>query len=241
MRFKLEDNTQEAFQFLLLGAVIVLGIRLIIGGIGLWLESGTNDELLHAVSAYRNNYLLRDGTTVVTGGMDIFGRLSMAFLASLLAGVLGSVIAAGVASLSRKPTIAAAVQGARFGLLIMLALATYSALFLAARAVRLTNEGAIFLERKALPGGLSLPMPASEELLPWKAVNYLHQRSRATGLQGCGVHEEVVLQAHGQTVERLLSRTIPTGADCGRSISLAKDNDLRLIRAIENSFITSSQ
>lgn len=237
MKLKLEDNTQEAFQFLMLGAAIVLVIRALIAGIGLWLESGTSHELADAVSAYRNSYLLHKGNVIVIGGMDIFGRLSFAFLLAVIAGILGSIIGAGIAKLLKRSSLSAAVQGARFGLLIVFAVATYSALFLPARAVELTDEGALFLERPSLPGGSSFPLPAKSELITWDRVKDLQLHSRAEGIQGCGVHEEVILRSDQR--QRIVAVAIPSGNDCDQAIGEAQGNAERLIKAIERKFLAA--
>ncbi|MDQ3101028.1 MAG: hypothetical protein M3R08_06550 [Bacteroidota bacterium] len=234
MKLKLEDNTQEAFQFLLLGAAIVLIVRAAIAGIGLWLESGSESALIEATAAYRNNFLLNNRNVIVIGGMDLFGRLSVALVLSIGAGIAGSLIAAGIARAFNRPMLPAAVLGARFGLIITLAITIYSGLFLPARSAELSDQGMRIIDRRSLPGGLSVPFSGNEELIQWKEISHLEQRSGSENT-GCGVREEVLL--HSDQAGRTIASEIPSGKDCDQAIAVAKRNGKILMEAITKTYL----
>ena len=58
MRAKLEDNTQEALQFLLLGGAIVLGTRLLIAGADQLIGTGGDAALQEVIADHRRGFLL---------------------------------------------------------------------------------------------------------------------------------------------------------------------------------------
>src|SRR5690606_26742349 len=119
MRAKLEDNTQEALQFLLLGGAIVLGIRLLIAGAE-HLIGGSSDAVLQEAITYHRTGWLLPATYWTIGAAAIEGRLAMALLLSIGAGILFSLIGAALAAITGRRPIPAAVIAARWGLVIFL-------------------------------------------------------------------------------------------------------------------------
>src|SRR5690606_14938312 len=124
MRAKLEDNTQEALQFLLLGGAIVLGIRLLIAGADHLIGGSGDAALQDVISDHRRGFLLPANNWTI-GAAAIEGRLAMALLLSIGGGILFSLIGASIAAIAGRRTIPAAVIAARWGLVIFLFLGIY--------------------------------------------------------------------------------------------------------------------
>ena len=93
MRIRLDDNAQEAFQFLVLGAGGLLLMRVLYHGVeGTLLAPDETSPLEQAIAVFRDGYLLREHNLLVTGGSGIGGRLAMAFLGAIAAASLAAVL-----------------------------------------------------------------------------------------------------------------------------------------------------
>ncbi len=235
MRYKLEDNTQEAFQFLLLGAAIVLVLRAVIGLAGLWMGGHIDEALVGSIAEHRSGFILTDPLTIVAGGMDIYGRLAYAALLTLIAGVAGSVGGAALSRIFNGPTIPWAVAGARAGLIIMAAAGLYSALFLPAHTVTITPHAAMIHKRATLPGGLALPWTVENTEVAWQTVTGIRQRVRDHGPQACGIQQETVLISNEGI--HLLARSVPSGVDCDESIADHRERAQRLEALISERYL----
>jgi hypothetical protein len=233
MRFKLEDNTQEAFQFILLGAAIVLVLRLAIHGAGLLVSAGDPDMLNELSAHYRNDYVITDPTVLVSGGMDITGRLSFAALLAMGAAILGGAIGWFAARSTGGDTVKVAVRAARLGLLTVLVPLLYSALLLPPGSVELTPEEAI-VRRRASVGGLGMPWPAREERIPWSSVSSVQQR-RIANTGACGVMVETVLHTPDAIIP--MTRTAPGGRDCDAAIAGAGQMSTRLAQLVRERYL----
>ena len=238
MKWELEDNTQEAIQFLALGAWIVLMVRALVGGIVLLLESGSVNELADATLPYRNSYLLANSQLVVIGGMNVFGRLAFALLISSLAAIGASLIATVVARAFGRNRLSFAVSVARVVLIFTAAIGIYSALFLPPRSASVGDNGITFSTRPALAGELSFPWPATEEFIPWEDVHGLEYRQIAIGGKACGVQEGIFVRS--VKAERIFSQTVPEGNACEQEIAAATKASRRLIDAVTITYLDKS-
>jgi hypothetical protein len=209
MAVKLDDNAREALQFLMLGAAMVLVVRLVIGGVQML---PAEDPFLNdLVNGHRNGFLLLDAGSVVVGGLDLTGRLAVALAAALAGGLAGSLVGGALAYLMGRVPLATAVHGARAGMLLVLGFGVCSALFLPARVVQFLPAGIRVLERPALPGGLGLPLPANILLLHWNEIHEVDRRSVSIS-EGCGSREELLVLTPGG--RQAIVSTTPSGRNC---------------------------
>ena len=210
MGLRIDDNSREAFQFLLLGAGIVLLLRA-----GLWALDqaagpGADDLVGSVADATRNGYLVAPGTLVIDG-TDLAGRLALATLFAVATGVLASLLGGGVANLLRREALRGAVRGARWGLLLGGAWGLYAVLFLPPAAAHIGDTAIRLQHRPALLGTLALPWPATERHIAWSAVEHLGTRSVGNGLLWQEWREEAYVTLAGEEVA--IAACTPTGSD----------------------------
>ncbi len=221
---RVDDNSQEAFQFLSLGAGIVLLLRLVWWLVDRQLTGGGTgpDDLFEAL---RNGYLVGPDT-VVAGGVSLPGRLAIAALTTLAGGLILSVAGGWLARGLHGEPIRAAVRGARWGMLVVGAWALYAVLFLPPVSARISEEGVRIRQRSALLGEVALPLTASERMIPWSELGIVEARTVSSGYQGCNTQEEVVLRMEQEDI--VLARIVPGTKDCATSTALARQHMQRL-------------
>ena len=211
MRIGLDDNTRDALHFVLLGSGVLLLLRLIVAGIGLLLEAPFESDLTESIAGFRNGYLLSDPGILVSGGMELPGRLAAAVILSVVAGIVGAILFSLVARISRGDARRAAVQGARAGSILMLVWALYAAFFLPPLSARVDEGGITVTERVSLSDGISWPWPASGTMIPWKEISSVEHRSAVRSVP-CWSHENVVITT--REGEHVIASITPQGAEC---------------------------
>src|SRR5690606_9594074 len=102
--------------------------------------TGGDVALQEAIAGHRNGFLL-DAQSWTIGAVAIEGRLAMALLLSIGAGILFSLIGAAFAAIVERSIIAMAVIFARWGLVIFLFTGIYCALLLPAESIRISDQG----------------------------------------------------------------------------------------------------
>ena len=235
MKWELEDNTQEAIQFLMLGAAIVLAIKALVVGVDLLFDENTGSELGQIAAFHRKSFILSGRDVIVVGGMDLFGRLAVAFLLSIAAAVVGSLIGLLIARGSGKPFLPTTVGGARFGLVIVGATALYSALFLPPSTVQISSEGTMFRSRIAIADAISIPFTLDRYEIPWQQVDSVVHRQIDLDDRACGVIDRVELITNGNAITIL--EEIPEGSDCARSRSITRENSRELIELLYTNYL----
>jgi hypothetical protein len=218
MRFRLDDNSQEAFQFLAIGAGMVLLARLAFWGVDRMVGGHASDALEVAIEATRNGFLLPRNTLVV-GASELTGRLAMAALLTLITASLAAAVGGAVAALLGASRTRAAVRSARWALLLAGAWCLYAVLFLPPASTRIDADGLVLTERRMLLGEIAWPLSARSRTLPWHEVDLLQPRSVSTAMHGCGSMEELVL--HTQEERLVVARIIPSGGNCADDRAMA--------------------
>jgi hypothetical protein len=156
MKFELEHNTQEAVQFVLLAAAIVLGLRLMIGGAEL-LIGAEEDEVL---SYYRNGFLLEKGT-IAYSSVDLIGRIALAALIALSGSVILGAIAGSVAMGLNRSFMRSAMITIRYSMILLFLIGLYSALFLPEEKLHL-EDVALVVEKRNTFLHLGIPFTSKE-------------------------------------------------------------------------------
>jgi hypothetical protein len=153
------SNAQEAFQFLALGAGIVLVIRLIVAAFGLWSSDASGDTLAEACAPFRNGYPLIGKHTLVVGGLPMIPRLAVAGLFVLWCGVLMATFLWVVARSFKRGTLRIAVIGGRIGLLLGAVWAVYCLLCVPAQwtEVRAKEKQLLLHSRTTFMGEIPWP------------------------------------------------------------------------------------
>jgi len=235
MRLRLNDNTQEALQFLVLGSGIVLGGRLAYLGALKALERTSNDPLDAAIAAFGQGYLLANERTAVLEGMDPGGRAALAFVLALATGAVLAVLGYAVARMLRRDAIRAAVIGGRTGLLLAGMWGLFAALALPPVSATIGEEGIVLRSRPAFLGELSLPAPAQERIVLWSAITEVGTRSIASRFDGCGSRERVVVLVGTEVVH--IAGRLPSGPDCNDALHAARNDAERLATEVRRSLV----
>ncbi len=216
----LNDNFQEALQFLTLGAGIILGTRLAyLGGVTV-LARRKGDALQESLQPFGHGYLISDPDTWVVQSMNVGGRAALALALAIAMAILMALIATAIARLLNKAALPLATAAGRSGLLIGAIWGLFAALTLPPVTARMNAEGITLESRPALFGELSLPLPASSTTFPWDANSSVSIRSMDTHAVGCGSMEEVILEWNGEI--HVLAQLRPEGRDCGEAVQFAR-------------------
>jgi len=230
MPTRIDENAQEALQFLMLGSGIVLGSRLLYIGALYFSNSAEPDALQEAISAFGHGYLLSGGRTMVVQGMAPGGRLAMALILSLLGGIALALISAGMARILKANSLRWAVLGARAGLVIAGAWGLYAALTVPPVSTVVREDGILLRSRPAFLGALSWPVPAHETFLSWESIEAIDTRSQASSYEGCGTHEQVVAISGGEY--HALAGMTPEGRDCNDALHSARAETKDLVAVL---------
>ncbi len=171
MKIELPDNAREAFQFLALGAGIVLAIRLVVAAFGLWSGHVNVDPLAEACAPFRNGYPLVGKHTLVVGGLPVIPRLAVAGLFVLLCGAALALLVWPIGKVFKwqgRPTF---VMGGRTGLLLGGAWAVYCLLGLPAERAEVRQKEIVLQSRTAFLGVIPWPLPGTEVHLPLVSID----------------------------------------------------------------------
>lgn len=225
-RIGLDDNTRDALHFVVLGAAVLLVLRLLVAGVVMLLDAQLTAELAVSIAGFRNGYLLRDPQLLVTGGMELPGRLASAAIAAVCAGVCLALLFGAGARVLGGDVQRSALRGGRTGLVLVGVWCFYAVLFLPARGLRVDGDVITVIHRKALLDALSAPWPATEHVVPWNAITGFERRTIMNPVAGCGTEEQVVmLTING---EQVVASITPRGADCVLAERDAVDRTTRL-------------
>jgi hypothetical protein len=231
MRTRIDENAQEALQFLMLGSGIVLGARLLYLG-ALHFVNSTGPDALHlAIANFDHGYLLGGNSTLVVQGMAPGGRLAMALVLSIIGGIVLALIGGGMARIFKADGRRWAVLGARAGLVIAGAWGVYAALTLPPVCTVVREDGVLLRSRPAFLGALSWPVLPQETFLSWESIEAIETRSVASGYDGCGSHEQVVALSGSSTYA--LAGLIPEGRDCNEALHSAQAETKDLVIVLE--------
>lgn len=231
MGTRLNDNVQEALQFLMLGSGIVLGSRLAYLGVAQLLMDRTDDPLAASVQAFGHGYLLADANTLVVLGMNIGGRMALAFVLALLAGILMALLGVVLARLFNRAMIPFAVGLGRAGLLVAGAWGLFAAFALPPITTTVESDGLLLSTRPAFLGELSWPLPASAQKLAWTEITAIEARTSASSAVGCGSWVEVVVTVVGTT--HSIAGIVPEGRDCNEALHFARWHTEQLAQVLD--------
>lgn len=231
MRLGLEDNTRDALHFVVLGAGVLLALRLLVSGVQLLLDPPPTSDLPALLATFRNGYLLRDPNILVTGGMDLPGRLAIAGVLGALGGMGLAAVFGSIAYAARRGPRKSAIRGGRAGLLLAAAWGLYAALLLPPSSVQVRSQGLLFTDRRALFNAISLPWPGGDHMLPWTATSGIKKRSIARSFNGCGAQEQVL--AMTKEGHHVIAELIPRGPDCDASLRDAAERTTRLAALLD--------
>lgn len=228
----LNDNFQEALQFLTLGTGIILGTRLAyLGGVSM-LAPKRSDALHETLQPFGHGYLLSDPDTWVVQSMNVGGRAALALALAIALSIMMALIATIIARSLRKDALPIAIAAGRGGLLIGVIWGLFAAVAMPPDSVRLSDHGITLESRPALFGELSLPLPARTTTIPWDPDRSVRTRSIATNSVGCGSMEEVYLERNGET--HVLGQLRPEGRDCAVAVQIARTNTESLAALLES-------
>lgn len=162
MKFELPDNAREAFQFLSLGVAIVLAIRLVVAGFGLWPDHAEEDSLAEACAPFRNGYPLLGTHAMVVGGLELIPRMAVAGLFALCCAVLLGLSAWSISRMLRGGGNRSLVIGGRIGLLVGGAWAIYCLVCLPAEWTEVKKDELVLHQHASFLGEIPWPFTGTE-------------------------------------------------------------------------------
>lgn len=226
-RIGLDDNTRDALHFVVLGAAVLLVLRLLVAGVVLLLDAQLTMDLAVSIAGFRNGFLLRDPTLLVSGGMELPGRLATAAIAAVCAGLCVALLFGAGARVLGGDVRRSALRGGRTGLVLVGAWCLFAVLFLPARSLRFEGDVITVIQRNALLDAISVPWPATEHVVPRNEITGFEPRTIMNSAPGCGTQEQVVmLTANG---EQVIASITPRGADCELAERDAVERTTRLV------------
>lgn len=201
MKFELPENASEAFQFLSIGAGVVLVIRLAIWSIGLIADTPDADPLIAAIANYRNGYLLLDHSTLVVSGMAMIPRVAVAVLFVLATALIAAAFGYLITGLIRRTAMKGAVQGARIGLLLSTGWAIYALLALPPVSVKVGANDLSILTRPTFLHAIAFPFGSSERVINWSDIDFIRHQPETDTTQPDRKQQVVVIS--GEEVIRI--------------------------------------
>lgn len=193
MKIELPENAREAFQFLSIGAGVVLLIRLAVWLIGRIADTPDADPLIAAIANYRNGYLLLDPNTLVVGGMAMIPRVAVAVLFVLATALIAAVFGYVMTRLIRRTAMNGAVQGARLGLLLSTGWVIYVLLALPPVSVRVDANDLSILTRPSFLHAIAYPFGSSERVINWSDIDFIRHQPETHTKQPDRTQQVVVI------------------------------------------------
>lgn len=229
---RLNENAQEAFQFLFLGSGIVLGSRLAYQGVAHLLTDRSGDALATTAIIFGRGYLLTDANTLVVLGMNVGGRMALAFIVALLAGLLMALLGTFVARMLERAALPMLVGFGRGGLLLGGVWGLFAAFALPPTTTTVDQHGLTLSERPAIFGEISWPFGLRTHAIPWSSITSIEARTMANTAVGCGSLEIVVAVAEGTS--HIIAGIVPEGRDCSEALHEARSHTEQLARVLED-------
>ena len=212
MKFELPENAGEAFQFLSIGAGVILVIRLAIWSIGLIADTPNADPLIAAIANYRNGYLLLDHSTLVVGGMAMIPRIAVAVLFVLATALIVAVFGYLITGLIRSTAMKGAVQGTRIGLLLSTGWVIYALLALPPVSVRVSANDLSILERPTFLHAIAFPFGSNERTIKWSDIDYIRHQPETHTKQPDRKQQVVVISGEEViTIAQLMDESATNG------------------------------
>lgn len=216
MRIGLPDNAREAFQFLALGATVVLAMRLLILLLASGSDSAGGDDLQSAIAPFRSGYPLLAANEIPMRNVHPAPRIAEGGLFALLSGlacaVPGLLIGLFRTDLLRK----AMVLGGRVGLVLGGAWAIWSICAQPARSCAVQPTGLVLQESISLMRAIPLPFTLFDRRIDWSLIQGIERTERADSMD-CGKTQILLIQLADETITIAESQR-PEG-DCGSAIA----------------------
>jgi len=232
MHARLNETAKEALQFLTLGSGIVLALRLAYLGVAHLLGDRSADPLTIIAVAFGRGYLLADANTLVVLGMNVGGRMALAFIVALLNGLLMAILGILLARVFKYSTLSMAVGLGRVGLLVGGAWGLFAAFALPPKTTAVDERGLTFRERPAILNEISWPYPSRTNSISWSSINAIEARTIANHAVGCGSLEVVVAVMDGTT--KIVAGIVPEGRDCNDALHEARSYTEQLAQVLED-------
>lgn len=186
MRPRLPENAREAFQFLALGAGIVLSIRLLGAVISGSSPVAHEAGLIPAAAPFNAAYPLLQGNALAVESLEPLPRIAIASLFTLLSGGMGALLGALLGKLTRKGALRHAVLLGRAGLMVAGAWALWTLLALPRHCTIVKTDGLHCHEHICFMDRVPLPFTGTERVIPWSAVLGIETVERIESV-GCGL------------------------------------------------------
>lgn len=229
MRLGLPENAREAFQFLLLGAGIVLALRLLWALPAAFPTALGSEPLARASAPFAAAYPLLPHGTMAVEDHEPLPRIAIAVLFTLTCGAGMAVIGATIAGAARQDALRASVLSGRAGLLLGGMWGIWCLLAVPVASSTVEPDGLHLKGYRSFLGSLPLPLTASEEVIPWDEIQGVHVLERNT-VKGCGTAFEVMARAKGAEMPIAAQ---PAGMDdCDRTLARQRSEALIIAQEI---------
>lgn len=229
MRLGLPENAREAFQFLLLGAGIVLALRLLWALPAAFPSAPDVEPLARAWAPFAAAYPLLPHGTMAVEDLEPLPRIAIAVLFTLICGAVMAVMGAIIAGAARQDALRASVLTGRTGLILGGMWGLWCLLAVPVASSTVETDGLHLKGHRSFLGSLPLPLTASEEVIPWNEIEGIHVLDKNT-VKGCGTAFEVLARAKG--VERPIAAQPAGMGDCDRTLARQRREALIIAQEI---------
>lgn len=229
MRLGLPENAREAFQFLLLGAGIVLALRLLWALPAAFPTAPDAEPLARASAPFAAAYPLLPHGTMALEDLEPLPRIAIAVLFTLACGAVMAVIGATLAGAARQDALRASVLTGRTGLILGAMWGLWCLLAVPVASSTVETDGLHLKGHRSFLGSLPLPFTASEEVIPWDEIEGVEVLDRSTA-KGCGTAFDVTARTKG--MERPIAAQPAGMRDCDRILARQREEALIIAQEI---------
>ncbi|MBK9175494.1 MAG: hypothetical protein IPM46_03990 [Flavobacteriales bacterium] len=216
MRIGLPDNAREAFQFLALGAAVVLAVRLLVLLLASGSGSANEDNLQSAIAPFRNGYPLLAADTFPMRNVHPAPRIAEGGLFTLLSGVLCAVPCLLVGLFRTDLLRKAVVYGGRIGLILGGAWAIWCICAQPASTCAVGSSGLVLRGSVTLMRAIPLPFTMFDHRIDWGHIQAINRTERVHSMD-CGTTQHLQVQLANETI--IIAESQRPEEDCEAAIA----------------------
>lgn len=226
MRLGLPDNAREAFQFLALGAAMVLLVRLILLVLTAGSSPPSGDALQSAIAPFRDGYPLLAADAFPLRNVHPAPRIAEGGLFTLLSGTLCALPCLLVGLFRSDLLRKAMVHGGRIGLILGGGWAIWCVCAQPAGICVVRSSGLVLREGVPLMQAIPLPFTLNEHRVDWGRIQAIDRSERSHSL-GCGTTQHLRIRLADEIL--FIAETPMPEGECDAAIALQRNQMDQLV------------